>query len=158
MTTTLTITITITIMIDPSLHTYCCRYYSIRLPMHHAAHMSVGKTVVAVLLVWLWAGVLSALPLLGLGAYQFRLRRYHCAFAWHKAYVALVATLGFLLPGLVLLVMYVGIFRVARHAARQVRGSGSGFLFFFFFFFGCLGWGVLFCWCLVGWLVGWLVG
>ena len=88
--------------------------------MHHAAHMSVGKTVVAVLLVWMWAGVMAALPLLGLGSYEFRQRRYHCSFSWHRMYVGLVVTFCFLLPGLVLVTMYLGIFRVARQAATQV--------------------------------------
>ena len=94
--------------------------------MHHAAHMSVGKTVAALVLMWSWAGALAALPLLGMGSYEFRHRRYHCFFSWHKVYVGLVVTLCFVLPGLVLMAMYFGIFRVARQAATQVGGGSCG--------------------------------
>nr|KAG5708501.1 hypothetical protein BaRGS_026228 [Batillaria attramentaria] len=101
------------------------RFYSIKLPMHHAAHMSFVKTLCVVLLVWIWAAFLAALPLFGIGSYAFRHHRYHCSFTWkegsaNEAYVVIVATLCFVVPGLVLLAMYVGIFRVAKDAATKV--------------------------------------
>ncbi|KAK7101386.1 probable G-protein coupled receptor 101 [Littorina saxatilis] len=102
------------------------RYYSIRLPMHHAAHMTLTKTLTAVLTVWVWAALLAALPLVGVGSYDYRHHRYHCSFGWreggaHRVYVGLVATLCFVVPGVILVAMYLGVFRVARQAATQVR-------------------------------------
>ncbi|PVD24359.1 hypothetical protein C0Q70_14840 [Pomacea canaliculata] len=101
------------------------RFYCIRWSMHHAARMSVRGTLGVLLTLWGLGAVLAALPLVGLNSYDFRPSLYNCSFdpkpeTGHMAYVLLVTTICFLMPGVLIIVMYGGIFWVAHLAAVQV--------------------------------------
>lgn len=58
--------------------------------------------------------------------YHVCLERFHCSFTWqqlivHDKYVVVAVTTCFILPGSVIVTMYIGIFREARLASMQVR-------------------------------------
>ncbi|XP_041350410.1 G-protein coupled receptor 61-like [Gigantopelta aegis] len=102
------------------------RYYSIKLPMHHAANMSLQKTVCALVFVWVQNTVLAVLPVLGVNSYTYQDHKKHCSVTWqgppsNAVFVLFISVWCFLVPGVILLLMHCGIFRVAREAARQIR-------------------------------------
>ncbi|XP_046334744.1 probable G-protein coupled receptor [Haliotis rufescens] len=106
------------------------RYYSIRLPMHHAANMTLCRTLLVIVFIWTESVVFAALPLLGLSSYEYRDHKKHCSFTWRdgnysRAYIFVIGFWCFLLPGVILLFMYYGIFKVARLAATQVHPQPS---------------------------------
>ena len=102
------------------------RYYSIKLPMHHAANMTLQKTVTAIVFVWVQSTILAILPVLGVNSYSYQEHKKHCSFTWQGSsedvvYVLFISGWSFLIPAVILLIMHCGIFRVAREAAQQIR-------------------------------------
>ena len=101
------------------------RYYSIAHPMTYAVKLTTNRTVLLIIYIWVQSAILSVPPLVGLNSYDFNVNRAHCTFVWersvrHIVYVVVLAVLCFLVPGIVVLVAYVNVFRIAREAARQV--------------------------------------
>ncbi|XP_046580827.1 probable G-protein coupled receptor [Haliotis rubra] len=106
------------------------RYYSIRLPMHHAANMTLCRTLLVILFIWTESVVFAVLPLLGLSSYEYRHHKKHCSFTWQdgnysRVYIFVIGFWCFVLPGVILMFMYYGIFKVARLAATQVHPQPS---------------------------------
>ncbi len=104
------------------------RYYSIRAPMHYAGHMTLSRTVSVILCVWLHAGFIAVLPLFGWNTYIYSEAKFHCTFVWsmedpHGAYVVMLGVFAFVIPSVILMVMYCGIYKVARQTAGQVHPS-----------------------------------
>lgn len=101
------------------------RYYAIKMPMHHSAHMTMSKTLLIIGLVFVYSSVLASLPLYGWNSYSFRPNKGHCSFTWgiedtNNVFVITVTVLCFVIPGLILLYTYIGIFNIARMSSNHV--------------------------------------
>ncbi|XP_041458007.1 probable G-protein coupled receptor [Lytechinus variegatus] len=106
------------------------RYYSIAHPMSYATKMTMNKTILLIIYIWVQSAVLSVPPLIGLNSYNFNANRGHCTFVWEKSvrhiiYVVMLALLCFIIPGLIVIVTYINVFQIAREAARQVCPAPS---------------------------------
>ncbi|ESO84334.1 hypothetical protein LOTGIDRAFT_132263 [Lottia gigantea] len=102
------------------------RFYSIRFPMHHAAHMSLTKILCMIGFVWMDSLLLSVPPLLGVNSYSFQSYKRQCSFSWgleimNKVYVLIVGLLCFIVPALIIFLMHWGIFRVAHKALTRIN-------------------------------------
>lgn len=111
------------------------RFYSIRLPMHHAAHLTLGRACAVIAsYVWFQAGVLATPPAAyGWSVFLYRYpdddfddhnERGACGTDVGETeyiYVLVASLLCFLVPGAIVTSMYCAIYRVARQAARQVH-------------------------------------
>ncbi|XP_059171802.1 G-protein coupled receptor 61-like [Physella acuta] len=108
------------------------RYYTISLPMHHAGHATPCLYLITVTGVWVTSLVAAMFPLLGVNSYRYRPSRRMCSFylqaenTGDKAFVAIIFLVSFLIPTVILLTMYAGIFRVAKKAATVISPSQSG--------------------------------
>ena len=101
------------------------RYYSIKHPMHHSAHMTLPVTMVILVSSWMAAAILAALPLIGWHEYGFQDTRAVCAYDWtvqgqNSGYIILTVILCFILPAVIMCSMYLGVYKVAKQAAKQV--------------------------------------
>lgn len=106
------------------------RYYSIAHPMAYAVKMTMNRSILLIVYIWLQSAVLSVPPLVGLNSYNFNANRGHCTFVWEKSithviYVVMLALLCFIIPGLIVVVTYINVFQIAREAARQVCPAPS---------------------------------
>lgn len=113
------------------------RFYSIRLPMHHAAHLTLGRACAVIAsYVWFQAGVLAAPPAAyGWSVFLYRYPDDEDGFdddngqvkcgtgidETEYVYVSVASLLCFIVPGVIVVSMYCAIYRVARQAARQVH-------------------------------------
>ncbi|XP_055881496.1 G-protein coupled receptor 61-like [Biomphalaria glabrata] len=108
------------------------RYYTIAFPMHHAGHATPCLYLLALSAIWGVSLVVASLPLLGINTYRFRPSRRSCSYNWQggspsgTAFILLVFLISFLLPSIVLLSMYAGIFRVAKKAATVITPNANG--------------------------------
>lgn len=104
------------------------RYYSIKLPLHYEVYMTGRLTVATLTLLWLWALLFAMFPLVGWGSYDYRPRAARCSESTTCSYsYVLSSTLAcFVLPALVTFIMYLSIYRIARHTALQVHPQVSG--------------------------------
>lgn len=101
------------------------RYVSIRHPMHHAAHLTVGRTLVAIVSVWVAAVGVAATPVLA--NWNILDAGTHCCAAVTgntpaaaAMFVVVVFVLFFVAPVSMMAAMCCSIYRVARQAGRQV--------------------------------------
>lgn len=102
------------------------RFYAIRFTMHHAAHMTLPRTLIAIGTSWLCSAIVAILPFTGLTFYEFRGSKSNCSYTletvgYEKLFLVLVTVLCFLMPGCIILVMYSGIYRVAHQLSTQVH-------------------------------------
>ncbi|KAH9490589.1 hypothetical protein Btru_033597 [Bulinus truncatus] len=108
------------------------RYYTIAFPMHQAGHATPSLYFLVVALVWGASLMVASLPLLGVNSYRFRPSRRSCSYNWQggglagTAFILLVFFISFLIPSIILLSMYAGIFRVAKKAATVVTPNAHG--------------------------------
>ena len=102
------------------------RYVSIRHPMQHAAQLTVGRTLTAIVGVWVAALGVAATPvvarwdILDTGTRFCGDRRVSCTPTAAAAFAVVVVALLFVAPTLMMAVMCCSIYRVARQAGRQV--------------------------------------
>jgi len=108
------------------------RYVSIRHPMQHAAHLTVGRTLAAIVSVWAVAVGVAAMPVaadwyvLDTGAQCCVTGLATSASGASVAFVVVVLTLLFVAPTFVMAAMCCSIYRVARQAGRRVApGAGD---------------------------------
>ena len=104
------------------------RYYSIKMPMHYAANMTLRRTLYVIAYVWLQSAVIAVCPLLGWNLYKFRQNKAYCSYTWntdalHRTYVIMLGIICFAIPSLVLVVTYCAIYRVAKKTASQIGPS-----------------------------------
>ena len=103
------------------------RYYSIRAPMHYAAHMTLYIVLAVGGYLWFQAVLIAASPLLGWNAYTYRDELYICSYTSipkdqsQQPFVIFVFTLCFLLPAVIIISMYTSIYQVAKHTSTQVH-------------------------------------
>ncbi|CAG5130808.1 unnamed protein product [Candidula unifasciata] len=103
------------------------RFYSISLPMHYAGHATPCIYLMVVIFIWCSSLVLSVLPLTGFGAYSYQPAKRTCTYTSQEhsspgsTFVILIFVTSFIIPSLIMVVMYVSVFRVARKAAATVR-------------------------------------
>ncbi|KAK3102505.1 hypothetical protein FSP39_011866 [Pinctada imbricata] len=102
------------------------RFYSIKLPMHHAAHCSVTKVLLVILIVWIFCSAIASLPVLGWNEYEYLPYRVQCLLSWeteerHQSFIILISCVCFLIPGFVLCFTFLGIYKVAKLSATQVH-------------------------------------
>jgi len=101
------------------------RYVSIRHPMHHAAHLTVGRALMAIVSVWVAAAGVAATPVLA--DWNILDTGTHCCAALTSTtpaaaamFVIVVFVLFFVAPLSMMAAMCCSIYRVARQAGRQV--------------------------------------
>ena len=107
------------------------RYYSIKHPMHHSAHMTLPVTLVILMSNWVMATILAALPLIGWHEYGYQDTRSVCGYDWtvqgqQSGYVILTVILCFILPAITMCSMYLGVYKVAKQTAKQVIPGQQG--------------------------------
>ena len=100
------------------------RYVSIRHPMQHAAHLTVGRTLAAIAGVWVAALGVAATPVVAQWEVLDTGTR-HCddivvSSTSAAAFVVVVVALLFVAPSLMMAAMCCSIYRVARQAGRRV--------------------------------------
>ncbi|XP_048844607.1 thromboxane A2 receptor-like isoform X3 [Brienomyrus brachyistius] len=76
------------------------RFMGIRKPFSRSTHMSKGRVLLTVLLVWMFAGAVSLLPVIGLGSYHLQSPGSWCFFNMSSQTPDLMFSLGFSLVGL----------------------------------------------------------
>lgn len=120
------------------------RFYSIKWPMHYSAHMSMKIALFAMGLLCLVALLLAGFPLMGWSEFQYHPGKSHCSYflsatgdygrskdnsnaRTETSYAVTVGVLCFVVPGIVVLAMYRGIYRVAQQTACQIQPAPSTF-------------------------------
>lgn len=99
------------------------RYQSIMDCLRYSSRCTLRRTSVVVLWIWLQALITSCPPLLGWSSVTYVVPMYNCAINWasSSSYTALMVTLSYLIPALVILFCYVNIMKVARSHARRIH-------------------------------------
>ena len=101
------------------------RFYYIKFPMHYSAHMTLSRSLLLTGFLWTESCFMALLPLLGWNTYTYQPNRTYCSYSYkmtaeHRAYITILSILGFFLPCVIMILMYCGIYRVARCAAKQI--------------------------------------
>ncbi|XP_074644342.1 G-protein coupled receptor 61-like [Tubulanus polymorphus] len=102
------------------------RFFSIKLPMRHSVAMTPKKVAIIVILIWVTSSIICCLPMFVWNVYEYRKERYQCTFNWTSTghvdgFVIVCTVLTFIIPGIVILVMYLQVYRIARRSAAQVH-------------------------------------
>ena len=106
------------------------RLYSIKSPMHYAANMTLTRVMCIIAGIWACAFFIATLPLLGWNSYSFQEAKMYCFVSLstgsgHLSYILLFSAFGFIIPGVVVIIMYICIYGVARKTATQVHPMPS---------------------------------
>jgi hypothetical protein len=113
------------------------RCFSIRYPMLHAAHLTVGRTMGIIGYIWAQAGLLAAVPqatgwsvlaysgLVTATGNWIPLPVHACWSGWPIVFVVAATFLFFVVPSTVMAIAYCAVYRVARRTARQICPSTS---------------------------------
>ena len=102
------------------------RFYVIKLPMEYALRMTSQRALMVLSYVWIQSVLLASLPAVGWNLFVFQPGMGHCSFSLHVEgihglYVMVVFFFGFVVPGMVMLFMYYGIYKVAHTVAVRVQ-------------------------------------
>ncbi|XP_005991784.1 G-protein coupled receptor 61 [Latimeria chalumnae] len=104
------------------------RYYYIVHPMRYEVKMTIGLVVSVLVCIWVKAVLMSIIPVLGWSSQEsFRLitnGTQQCSLQWNrssyrKAFIIFFSIFYFVLPVLIILVVYCSMFKVARVAAMH---------------------------------------
>nr|XP_033774157.1 G-protein coupled receptor 61 [Geotrypetes seraphini] len=104
------------------------RYYYVVHPMRYEVKMTVGLVISVLVGVWIKAIIMSVIPVLGWSTKQFTsssgYSSRHCSLQWsstsyRKIFIVFFAIFYFLLPVLIIFVVYCSMFKVARVAAMH---------------------------------------
>jgi hypothetical protein len=108
------------------------RCFSIRYPMLHAAHLTVGRTMGIIGYIWIQAGLLAAVPhVTGWSVLAYRglvattgnwiaLPVRSCSSGWPIAFIVAAVFVFFIVPSAIMAIAYCVVYRVARRTARQI--------------------------------------
>lgn len=102
------------------------RFYSIKRPMHYAAHVTPCKVYTVVALIWMQSMLFAGLLLFPWGGENGAEKTKYCTFTWDfdkhsETYISIVFTFCYVLPGISLLIMYIGVFKVAHATRMQIH-------------------------------------
>ncbi|XP_069094461.1 G-protein coupled receptor 61 [Pleurodeles waltl] len=104
------------------------RYYYVVHPMRYEVKMTVGLVVSVLVGVWIKSVVMSLIPILTLSSQELLIAsaehegRHHCSLQWsrstsRKSFIIFFSVFYFILPIMIIFVVYCNMFKVARVAA-----------------------------------------
>ncbi|XP_058507685.1 5-hydroxytryptamine receptor 1D [Solea solea] len=99
------------------------RYHSIMDCLRYSSRCTLWRTCAVVLWIWLQALATSCPPLLGWSSITYVVPMCNCAVNWASSpsYTAVMASLSYLIPAVVILFCYLNIVKVARSHARRIH-------------------------------------
>ena len=103
------------------------KYYAIVSPLTYHHYMSKGKISFAILIIWIYAAVISSLPFFGWGKYNYLPFETICTVEWwnYPDYVAFLVAVNFGLPTVVMSYTYFQVLKIARRHSRRITVSTS---------------------------------
>lgn len=103
----------------------CFRYLAIVFPLHYHTLVTPGRSVLAIVCTWLFAGMLWLLPLVGLGSYTYNDEEASCYFdlvSFPTQWVS-YSLLVFLPSSAVIIFCYAAILRVSLQQRASLQAS-----------------------------------
>lgn len=102
-------------------HLHCCRCVAVSWPLKYSYRISPGVACFMLSFVWVFSLMFASFPAFGLGRYAYLHSALNCALDWHQdvGYLVTRYLLCFLVPGIVIAVMFLLILKAAR-AQRRV--------------------------------------
>ncbi|KAJ8258590.1 hypothetical protein COCON_G00176020 [Conger conger] len=102
------------------------RYYYIVHPMRYEVKMTLNLAIAVMIFIWVKSILLALVTLFGWPPYgnQSSISAAHCSLHWshsslRKVFAVLFSVVCFLVPSIVIFVVYCNVYKVARMAARQ---------------------------------------
>lgn len=107
------------------------RFYAVSRPLHYTRHVTSSKAWAMITGSWLASLFLGSLPLLGWGRVRYDPDKHLCLPHWaghswpDKSLAFVVVVVCFVVPLLVMALVYVSVIRAARRTAAQARRNSS---------------------------------
>ncbi len=102
------------------------RYIAVANPLKYAKYLTFRRTMIIISVVWIFSFILAFLPIhVGWNTYDGRVQNldqpHQCIFESNKAYVLFVSIGTYFLPLIIMCVVYVKVFRIARDQVQRIN-------------------------------------